>query len=204
MGQHCRRRRRQRRPVQPVARKRFEPVPSTQKKFKDNLKLNPQLASRITLVESGLSEQATGTVSFALDRAHPVNHAVFDQNGADAANTLTVPVTSLDAYFAGDPEAKIGFLKLDVEGLEESVLRGAAGLLANGRIAVVYVEMIDWQLQRAGSSIARVTEFLQEYGLVPVEAKAFLKGELKPLSLAEARNEAGKTDNVIFASAATR
>lgn len=48
-----------------------------------------------------------------------------------------VPSTTLDSAF---PDQSIDFLKIDVQGAEQSVLRGAARLLAQKRIQIAYVE----------------------------------------------------------------
>ena len=50
---------------------------------------------------------------------------------------LTVDTTTLDKEFKG---RKIDFLKIDVQGGEERVLLGAAGLLADGSIPLIYLE----------------------------------------------------------------
>lgn len=65
---------------------------------------------------------------------------------------LTVDTTTLDKEFAG---RKIDFLKIDVQGGEERVLLGAAGLLAAGSIPLIYLE---WNGPRA------VVELLHRFG----------------------------------------
>ena len=49
---------------------------------------------------------------------------------------MTVPVFSLDTYFAGEKHS-IGAIKIDVEGHELSVLRGAQDILASHTPLVV-------------------------------------------------------------------
>lgn len=59
---------------------------------------------------------------------------------AGEGRILEVPVRTLDGYFADEP-GRIGALKIDVEGHELSVLRGAAGLLAeHGPLLVCEIE----------------------------------------------------------------
>lgn len=57
-----------------------------------------------------------------------------------AATTETVPTTTLDAYAAECGLDRIGLLKIDTEGHDVAVLRGAAKLLADQRIEVVQFE----------------------------------------------------------------
>lgn len=56
--------------------------------------------------------------------------------------TIDVPVTTLDAFCTERTIAHIDVLKLDVQGTEFEVLQGAAGLLRNQAIDVVYMELI--------------------------------------------------------------
>jgi FkbM family methyltransferase len=51
--------------------------------------------------------------------------------------TLAVDTTSIDAEFAGE---KIDFMKVDVQGGEAEVLKGADSMLSAGRINVLYIE----------------------------------------------------------------
>lgn len=50
-----------------------------------------------------------------------------------APDAVTVPCTTLDAALAAHPLPRVDFLKIDVEGAEYAVLRGATGLLARHR-----------------------------------------------------------------------
>lgn len=59
---------------------------------------------------------------------------------AGAARRELVPVTTLDAYCQAHGIARIDLLKIDVEGAELQVLRGAAGMLRDRRIACVAFE----------------------------------------------------------------
>lgn len=54
-------------------------------------------------------------------------------------DAITVPGTTLDAYWAGRSE-QIRFLKVDVEGAEYDVLRGADGLLRRGQVDFLQFE----------------------------------------------------------------
>jgi FkbM family methyltransferase len=54
----------------------------------------------------------------------------------DGARRIEVPTFALDDYFAAEP-ARIGALKIDVEGHEAAVIEGAAGVLAKHRPALV-------------------------------------------------------------------
>lgn len=56
------------------------------------------------------------------------------------ARRSTVPATTIDAYCAAHAIDRIDLLKIDVEGAELQVLRGARAMLADARIACVIFE----------------------------------------------------------------
>lgn len=53
---------------------------------------------------------------------------------------MPAEVTSIDAYVAAEGLAHIDLLKIDVEGMEEKVLRGCADLLARGAVDLIQFE----------------------------------------------------------------
>jgi FkbM family methyltransferase len=78
---------------------------------------------------------------------------------ADPAGGLTsieVPVRTLDSYELDD----VGILKVDVEGHEESVLRGAIKLLSRERPSIV----VEVEERHNPGSVKRVSDFLSGLG----------------------------------------
>lgn len=69
-------------------------------------------------------------------------NSLYDRRGTDAVERRRerVRITTLDAYCAGHGIERIDFLKIDVEGHEIQVLRGAAGLFRARRIRIVQFE----------------------------------------------------------------
>jgi FkbM family methyltransferase len=55
-------------------------------------------------------------------------------------STLAVPTATLDALAAASGTGRIALLKLDTQGAELPILRGARGLLASGAIDAIYTE----------------------------------------------------------------
>lgn len=79
------------------------------------------------------------------------------------AGAIEVPVVSLDE--ALDAGRRVAFLKIDCEGFELQVLRGARRLLARDR-PVVFVELHPWYLKRYGDAPESVVDELrQDYAL---------------------------------------
>jgi FkbM family methyltransferase len=76
----------------------------------------------------------------------------------------TVPVTTLDAELSALGVDRVDVLKVDTEGFDLRVLRGARGLLSGGKIDVVQFEYSDaWQ--DAGCTLREAYALLEGAGL---------------------------------------
>jgi FkbM family methyltransferase len=94
----------------------FEALPANADIAKQNIKLN-----QINNFE--IENQALGSYVGSVDFINVPNGAVGEVEGV---KSIIVPMTTLDAYFS---EMLPTFIKLDVEGYEIEVLRGAANIL---------------------------------------------------------------------------
>lgn len=56
-------------------------------------------------------------------------------------SVVTVPITTLEEICRAEEIERVDLLKIDTEGFEMPVLRGAKGLLASRRVGAVYVEV---------------------------------------------------------------
>lgn len=129
----------------------FEPHPATFRDLTDNVALNPELASRITLVSSAVGE-STGSAGISDLVANDVNHI-------DSAG-IPVPMTTLDDALAGTP--KIDLLKIDVEGYERNVLQGATRTLT--KTDAVYFESCEENFGHFGYSVDDLFDLLATSG----------------------------------------
>ena len=117
----------------------FEPNPALFEFLQPRLEHDPGIACH----EAALSSES-GSAPLFLDRTGSSRASLiedsFDVTGRAIVHTHEVSVTTLDG-FAGDAGISyIDVLKLDVEGHELEVLRGAGELLARGAIDVVQFE----------------------------------------------------------------
>lgn len=105
----------------------FEPIPDSCDLIQDNIERN-QLAGRIELMEVALMDEQQDNLRICLNALAPGSSSV----KGDGEGVL-VKANRLDNLLAeriGDFDAMV--LKIDVEGVEESVLRGASALLEHG------------------------------------------------------------------------
>lgn len=95
----------------------FEPDPLIAAKFRANLGLNPELASRVRLVEKAASNQ-TGEVKFhsEADSCNEGTGRITDSGG------VTIEAVRLDDHFAG--QAIPDVIKMDIEGGELHAIEG--------------------------------------------------------------------------------
>jgi FkbM family methyltransferase len=119
----------------------FEPDPRSLASLRANVTANRR--TNIEVVPVALGEGA-GTAR--LHQADPRNTgrtSLMDDRGS-AAGAVDVTVTSADALLAGHPDWTPDVMKIDVEGAEHLVLRGAPELLASGRLrAIVFEDQCD-------------------------------------------------------------
>lgn len=115
----------------------FEPGSPNVKRLKANLELNPEMKARVTVVAEGLSDRP-GTLYWEEESGNPGN-ALLRESGTDS--TSAVPVTRIDDYLSANPVERLDFIKIDVEGMELAVLRGAAQTVARFK-PIVYFETL--------------------------------------------------------------
>lgn len=86
-----------------------------------------------------------------------------------SATAVDTTVRTLDDCLAEWEVERIDLLKLDVEGFEPAVLRGARRALAEGRIGAVLCEFNDYWLRETGASPAALYQMLTTTGLADRE-----------------------------------
>jgi hypothetical protein len=89
----------------------------------------------ITCVGSALSE-APGRLGLHVSRGNSGGHSLGTTKYTDS-NTVTVDVTTVDAFVERNAIPRLDLLKADVEGAELLVLRGASATLARHRPMLV-------------------------------------------------------------------
>ncbi len=106
----------------------FEFLPSNLNILNSNLKLNPQLASRISVVPKALFNISGKKLVFQENGPGTKLSEDLVETGANTANT-----TSIDDYVQENNITRIGFIKMDIEGAELSALQGAINTIKRDR-----------------------------------------------------------------------
>lgn len=108
----------------------MEPVPTTIDQLRLNIAMN-KLEHLVEVLEIGVSAEC-GELNFSTDEGG-VNHVVFDGSGC------RIPVRPLDKVFAARTPT---LLKIDAEGFETNVIKGAQRLLKDTTLKAVLMEMM--------------------------------------------------------------
>lgn len=96
--------------------------------------------------------------------AHPEVRALMEN-----VESVDVPVTTLDSFVSENHIESIDLLKLDVQGFESEVLRGARTLLEEARIALIYTEVTFETHYTGQTTFARLHDMLTKAGFELVD-----------------------------------
>ena len=137
----------------------FEPDPSNFEILRKNVKINNY--QNIILEQKACADKYGRTTLYQSD--HPGMHRVFPQT-KQAKGQVQVELTSLDKYFIDSNLAdKINFIKIDVEGLEFSVLKGMKNILKNNKKIKILFENMQINTIQAGFTPIKVLNYLTSY-----------------------------------------
>lgn len=138
----------------------FDPTPATVRLLRRNLGLNG-LNGRVTVVESAVSNSAADRIEFFIPREGPMVEASL-QPMVDGMNRTMVANVRLDE-FRKNLDRRVAFIKIDVEGAELEVLRGAKEMLREDQ-PVLAIEVHGFALPRFRASVRDLREFLESFG----------------------------------------
>lgn len=130
----------------------FEPHPDNLRMTQDQIVLRQ--TKNITLSQLALGSEP-GTLQLHVKSFHG-HHSLGDTGASPTVEKIDVQVDTVDRYCKTNAIDRIDFLKIDVEGFEEDVLKGATGMLAEGKVGLVLFELrqsILASLGKQGSAI---------------------------------------------------
>ncbi len=144
----------------------FEPTAYAYNKLRQNIGLNPVLADliqaeQIMLVDTGDSQGKSQLYSsWQIHAADPGTHP---KHGGRLMDTIGAHHMTLDDYVARHNPGGVALVKLDVDGNECQVLRGAHELLQRDK-PVLLMEIMPYGLEEAGVSLDELLGILSAHG----------------------------------------
>ena len=117
-----------------------------------------QFGGVVDTIQAAVAE-TSGTLNLAINPIHPADHKLADQG-------VPVRALTLDDLLAKRAWPMVSLIKVDVQGAEERVLRGAATTLAKFHPAV-FIEIDDAALRNMNSSARAVLALFDRFGYCP-------------------------------------
>jgi FkbM family methyltransferase len=131
----------------------FEPGRPNQQRFRNNFTLNPKLLGRTELLECGVADKP-GELWWAEERGNPGNAVLSDKG------THRIQVITLDAFVSKRQLSHVDFVKIDVEGMELQVMRGAAEVFRSFQPAVYFETLPRYVNSAKGETFAEIQNLL--------------------------------------------
>ena len=147
----------------------FEPFPGVHRQLVARFAADPRVRP-----EQAAVADAAGTRRLFVNDEHftnsllPLHPAAADWMAAAPAEvpgtTLDVPAVTLDQFCAAAGLSEIDVLKMDIQGGEAMALAGAARLLGQRAVRVVYLEVLFAPLYEGQACFCDVTRILKQHG----------------------------------------
>ncbi|MCE9583496.1 MAG: FkbM family methyltransferase [Planctomycetes bacterium] len=152
----------------------FEPTHPGMARLAENLALNPELAARVTPVQAFVSDRSakrhglTACSSWKLDGSAGAVHPL---HGGSEGAADGVPAVSIDDWCREQGVKRVDLVKIDTDGHELAVLRGARATLKKFRPALIF-EIGLYLLEERGVRVEEYFDFLEPLGYACVSCKS--------------------------------
>lgn len=144
----------------------FEPTAYAYNKLRQNIALNPALAGLIQAEQIMLVTSDTKQVKpqlYSSWQIHDTAAGTHPKHGGRLMDTTGAHNLTLDSYIAEHNIGAISLIKMDVDGHECQVLRGARNILQRDK-PILLMELMPYGLDEAGASLDELLKILLEHG----------------------------------------
>ncbi|HEX6566761.1 MAG TPA: FkbM family methyltransferase [Chthoniobacterales bacterium] len=135
----------------------FEPDPTLFASLETNVRRNQ--VENVTLFNAAAASEPN-KLTLRPGRLHRGNNRIISDVSA-GAGSIEVDAITLDQVI---PSSKLDVLKIDVQGFELNVLRGATQLLQQNHALVILFEFWPYGLRKAGTAPEELLDFLRKAG----------------------------------------
>ena len=138
----------------------FEPTDFAFRKLNRNLDLNPELQKRVTAFHCFLTGADDEPVPPAIYSSWPLANesGLHTKHLGREMRTESAQARTLDNVLAGFPDTRVQLVKLDVDGYECDVLRGASTLLKEMK-PIFVMELAPYVLEERGTSLEELFSY---------------------------------------------
>lgn len=154
-----------------------EPGPPLFHRLEQNIARNPTLAPTVHLSNIGLSDSA-GTLYWNEDMRNRGNGGLLGRTGS------VVPVDTIDHFVAQQKITRLDFVKIDVEGMEEQVIRGGTTTWATLRPVLYYETFQAFRYRHGDDSFQAIAVLLaaRNYSLFALRGGTLIPASVDHLS----------------------
>jgi len=145
----------------------FEPTDFAFRKLGRNLELNPSLAARVEAYHCFLTGADGASVPNAIYSSWPLakEAGLHAKHLGREMQTETAQARSLDSILGERADRKVQLVKLDVDGFECDVLRGATSMLRDAR-PIFVMELAPYVLEERDASLDQLLSYFIPNGYV--------------------------------------
>jgi FkbM family methyltransferase len=140
----------------------FEPSPRERQRLLLHLKMND--SANVRVEELALSETEGRAELYVVRGKETGCNSLRPPNVQQATDATEVSVARLDDYVKQKDLARVDFIKMDVEGAELPVLKGAAEFLTRRPRPVIFCEVQDMRTRAWGYPAKEIVGFLRQRG----------------------------------------
>jgi FkbM family methyltransferase len=140
----------------------YEPNPAVFDQLQRNFSLNKRLCQFSELMKKGVGENA-GSLRLSVPKRNAGCGSLMRDYTSEPSDMYDVEVVTLDSVYGDESCDSVAFIKVDTEGFEESVFRGAEKVLTSQR-PPIFAEMTDpaWAAGRFLSEIGYRPKYIFE------------------------------------------
>ncbi|MBF0195702.1 MAG: FkbM family methyltransferase [Magnetococcales bacterium] len=143
----------------------FEPTDFSFDKLKDNIELNPELAKNVTLSQIMLTDSNSEKPDPEIYSSWPLVGGLnkHPKHCGQLKSTSGSSAMTLDEFVIKEKIDRVDFIKMDVDGNEIRVLRGASNVLEKFKPTFIF-EIAPYALAEAGFSIDELLDIFTKMG----------------------------------------
>ncbi|MGB9464334.1 MAG: FkbM family methyltransferase, partial [Candidatus Acidiferrum sp.] len=157
----------------------FEPSPRERKRLKQHIRLNR--CRNVSVFDFALGESEGSADLFVVQGTETGCNSLRRPDVAQPVLSVRVPVKVLDEVLREQEISAVDFIKLDVEGGELGVLKGATQLLRGPHRPVILCEVQDQRTAPWGYAAIEIIEYVCSFGYSWFELDE--TGAMRPLPL---------------------
>ncbi|MEM2045735.1 MAG: FkbM family methyltransferase [Candidatus Bathyarchaeia archaeon] len=140
----------------------FEPSPRERRRLLRHLKLNR--CTNVKVEPLALASKEGETTLFLVDGRDTGCNSLRPPAVSEPTKEITVSTMALDSYLEKEGIYRVDFIKMDVEGAELEVLKGAKRFLERTPRPVILCEVDDYRTRAWGYPARAIIKLLEDYG----------------------------------------